>query len=74
MVLRLSSQHASLGINLIFFVYCDYFCCDYWLLSNEKTDLGSINPHVYIFLYELKVFLWINSWIGNFQENSFKMF
>lgn len=53
------------------FVYCDDFCCDDWLLSDEKIDLGSINPHVYIFLYELKVFLWINSWIGNFQENSF---
>lgn len=53
------------------FVYCDNFCCDDWLLSDEKIVLGSVNPHVYIFLYELKVFLWINSWIGNFQENSF---
>lgn len=56
------------------FVYCDFFCCDYWLLSDEKIDLGSINPHAYIFLYEFQVLLWMNSWIGNFQGNSFKMF
>lgn len=67
-----SSLPAGLWVKLIFLCVVTIFV----LLAFEwwEDRPGFNNPCVYIFLYEFKVFLWINSWIEDFQVNGFKMF